>query len=192
MVYNAKKNSLFFASGATREGHTFDAPIDHGESYLINLGSLWKGWQPRARILNPRNHMAGVDINGRYFFVGGQHGRNEDTGNQATLEEYNFEKNFWTARASMPYPVGHISASTVKYGTGFLVIAGVTQKNGLRTKTNSIVYYDVPTAKWYTIGKYSRAAQTPVCGISSNVVFCATADGVPYGSRSMFSRPIGY
>lgn len=136
--------------------------------------------------------MAAIDVDGRYFFVGGQHNKDEDNGNVDSVQEYNYKNDAWIKRESMPYAAGHISASTLKYGNGFLVVAGVSNSDGNKELISTIIYYHLLTDRWHTIGRYIRTAQTPICGIANDILMCSTAGGDPYETKSSFIRRIGF
>lgn len=186
MVYNKFRKALFFAGGAVRQkggGRVYD----YGDSYVLYLAKQDEGWQRRAIMPNPRNHMSAVSVYGRYFFVAGQHGKDELTGNQDSLHEYRFASNTWIKRADIPFPIGHVSASTPRYYGGFFMIGGVI--NG-KKKSKKVLYYHLATNAWYDIGDYQRTAQTPVCGVKWNRLICATAYGKPGGGASGYMRRV--
>lgn len=174
IVHIKKTNSLFFAGGILRKAGSLHG-IDHDDSYMLDLDKDWSiGWIQKASFHNPRNHMSAIEVDERYFFIGGQHRGNEETGNQKALTEYVPNENKWYKRANMPYGIGHLSASTPKWGGGFLVIGGVQNR---RVKSDNILFYDIPADSWIEVGKYPRSVQTPVCGLTKDTIYCSTGAG---------------
>lgn len=178
LLYHATTNSLVFAGGALREAG-LEPVIDRKETYTLSLHDLEKGWKRMADMPHPRNHMAGAMVGTRLFFVGGQLGTDEYSGNTNHTQEFIVEENKWVERADVPYPVGHVSASTPAYGPGFFVIGGVI--NG-RKKTNKVLYYNMNEDKYYDVGHYPVGVQTPVCGVAYDTMICATSFGRDLGA----------
>lgn len=188
LVYIRQANALFFSSGAMRSAGVHRS-IDKGNSYILRLDNLAGGWSERAMMPNPRNHMSATEVDGRYFFIGGQHSNNEATGNQADMHEYDFDRDLWLRKAKLSRGVGHVSASTPRYWHGFFMIGGV--ENG-RQRVSRVMYYSVQSDAWYTIGNYPRTVQTPVCGVIWNNLVCAGGEGDPGIADQAFVRRVGF
>lgn len=188
MVYIQKLNALFYAGGAIRNGTS--GGTDTGKSYMLFLGNVTDGWQSRATMPDPRNHLAAVVVSGRAFFLGGQKGGDEVSGNSAEVREYLWWVDKWIVRKSMPLPLGHVSASVFRYSGGIMVVGGIT--NG-RELVDEILFYDVRGNEWYNIGTFPRKVQTPVC-VSWGPVYCVSGFGKPgwanLGYTTTFSRPV--
>lgn len=185
LVWVRRANALFYSSGTYRRGGGSFRSEDSGDSWVLFLGNLGAGWQKRRSLSNPRNHMAGVSVGDRHFFVGGQHRNREDTGNQRSVDEYDFDRDVWIRRQGIPMPLGHIAVSTVEYEGGFLIVGGV--QNGRRLSSR-ILYYDVAADAWSFIGSYPRMVQSPVCAVFQRTLYCATGSGRPGNASSVFSR----
>lgn len=184
MVYIPHLDSLFFSSGMIREQDQWHG-IDSLHSYMLDLKNRDAGWVRKADIPNPRNHMSGVSVNGRYFFVGGQKGADEETGNQRSVHEYDYSKDTWIEKEPIPVPLGHISASTFQYGNGFITVAGITDG---RRPIAKVHYYDADKNMWSGLGFYPRKVQSTVCGASSGAIHCSTGRGSPGDSSQSYFR----
>lgn len=171
MVYIGEMNSLFFSSGATRPGGE-ETTEDHPNSWMLDLGNIGAGWVSKKDIPNGRNHMSAVSVDGRHFFVGGQNKGQEANGNESALDEYVPSSDTWISKPDMPFGIGHISASTPKYGSGFFVVGGAI--NGSK-KTDTVLYYSLGQNKWFDIGKHPEKVPTPVCSVKGDQLICATA-----------------
>ena len=105
----------------------------------------------------------------RLFFLGGQVGENEWTGNVKDNYEWNVNSESWIKRQDMPFTRDHAGSSTVAIGCGFIVAGGSTNEFG---KTKDISYYDIPTDTWTMIGELPNAINTPVCAYGDGQLFC--------------------
>lgn len=186
MVYIEQSNALFYASGTQRPFGEY-VGIDKAESWMLFLADMEKGWVRKNDMPNPRNHMVATSVGGRYYFLGGQHQNRETTDNQATVQEYDFWKDVWVSRKPMPIPVGHISASTVAYWNGILVIGGI---NNGRLLSNRVHYYDIFADTWTFVGRFPRNVQSPVCDKADRQLFCATGEGQPGNSQAVYFRTL--
>ncbi|PXF43252.1 Kelch-like protein terF [Gracilariopsis chorda] len=185
MVYISQLDSLLFSSGMIRQQDEWHG-IDSTHSYMLDLKNMGAGWVRKADIPNPRNHMSGVSVLGRYFFVGGQKGADEESGNQRSVHEYDYSNDKWIEKESIPVPLGHISASTFQYGRGFITVAGITDG---RRPIAKVHYYDAVKNIWSELGFYPRQVQSVVCGPSNDAIHCSTGRGFPGdASQSYFRR----
>jgi len=185
VVRKAGRHMLVFAGGVDRVFPNFSTHIDHADTWTLDLSKPNPQWEPASAFKNPRNHMAGIEACGRYFFVGGQKEVNENTGNQNTTSEWFPETGQWSESTieDLPYGVGHISASVMSWKCGLIVVGGMV--NGVKQSDN-VLYWNPTTNKWKVIGKYPHGVATPVCGISDNEVLCAT------GGESRSTRNLVY
>lgn len=174
--------SLHFFSGATRTAG-INVLVDHPEHWVLDLGPTDSPlddattWVPAAELPNPRNHMAGVAIDGLVYAVGGQHGGNENSGNQDDLHVYDPATNEWTQLADMPLPLGHITASTFVVNGKIIVIAGVTQSS---EEVDTVFSYDPFTDVWSELPSIPSARQSPVAGLVGDqiVVTVGSSGGI--------------
>lgn len=173
LVYIQKIKALMFSSGMLRATGRY-AGDDEADTWMLYLEHLEKGWQPRANIENPRNHMAAIAVGDKYFFLGGQHRNRESTENQATLQEYDYRGDKWIKRQDLPVPTGHIAASTFKFNKGFVFVGGI---NDGRILSDRIFYYNVEGDRWFDVGTFPRKVQSPVCGVAFKRLYCATGAG---------------
>ena len=82
--------NLHYASGATRTAGQH-VMVDFGDHYVLDLGLTSSqlddanSWTTAADLPNPRNHMGGAEVDGKFYAVGGQHTSNETSGNQSDV-----------------------------------------------------------------------------------------------------------
>lgn len=185
-----KQRYLIFSGGVNRPFNSLKKHVDHGTTWVLNLRNKKQGWvDQKATMPDPRNHMAAVRTCGQYFWVGGQHKENEGSGNRRTNLRYLPWKKKWIYRAPIPVigGLGHISASVMPFRCGFVIVGGTTAK---RKKIDLVLYYSMKTNKWYTIGKYPRVVQTPVCGIKKGHIMCGTGGGPSWINNEFYRARI--
>ncbi len=105
---------LHFFGGAIRSSGVW---TDYGTHWALDLdnGTSWRAktasGQTLAPMPNPRNHMGGVELNGKLYAIGGQHKGDEKTGAHKEVDVYDPLTNTWTQAAPMPRLIGHIAAN---------------------------------------------------------------------------------
>lgn len=174
MVYDTKRNSLIFASGAKRPqaGNAF--AVDYNNTWMYSFADPSAGWVPKASIPFVANHMSSVTAidgtgNEHHFFMGGQNSEIECCGNHKEIYEFDAENETWIRRADMPVTRGHAASSTRPISCGFLIAAGTTNEYG---KTADVSYYNIPTDAWTSIGNLTNALNTPVCDLKGGYLYC--------------------
>lgn len=179
MTYDTRYQVLVFAGGATRPVAGIADAIDHDTTWLLAPGTPEYGWQKQKSFPLLGNHLSFVnalDSKGteHLMYVGGQISEEENDGNLDELYEYDPLDDKWITLATMPFPRGHASASTLAYGCGFIVGGGAVNGNGARKKTDDVSYYDISADSWTQIGTMYFEIKTPICGIHSDYLYCAS------------------
>jgi hypothetical protein len=159
---------LHFFGGTSRNGRNGNP--DQGDHWVLPLDG-GSGWQARAPMPNPRNHLAGAALGGRVYAIGGQYEENELTGNQRDVHAYDPGTDRWTQVASLPSPRGHISASAIVVGGRIVVIGGTEQ--GSRP-SSAVTVYDPGANAWSALPKLPQGRKTPVADIIGNDLYVAT------------------
>lgn len=183
-------NYLLFSGGAIRPKVGSVDTDDYGTTWTLNLGQSGANWVQKATLPFAANHIgftSGKDSNNvwHHYFMGGQVGENEQSGNNKNLYEWIPSSQQWVKKADMPVARGHASSSTRAYGCGFVTMAGSTNSG----KTSDISYYNIDTNSWSKVGDMASKPNTPVCTISSlpdgDWIYCIS----PYGLND--KRKIG-
>jgi len=160
---------LHFFGGTSRSGTNGDP--DEGEHWVLGLDG-GGGWQARAPLPNPRNHLAGVGLGGLVYAIGGQHAENESTGNQDQVHAYDPATNSWSPRAPLPAARGHISSSAVVVGGRIVVIGGTEQGN---KASAAVSVYDPAANAWSGFTPLpNEPRKTPVAGLIGAELYVAT------------------
>jgi Galactose oxidase, central domain len=165
MVYDPRRNALIFAGGAERPVAGSQFAVDYKNAWMYELDK--PGWRPLPDIPYFANHMSFVttkDSSGkdRHYFVGGQIGENETTGNVKANYEFDAINEQWLKRKDMPISRGHASSSTNAVPCGYIIAGGSTNEFG---RTADVSHYDVASDSWTKIGDLPTPINTPVCAI---------------------------
>jgi hypothetical protein len=190
MVYDAIKNQLIYAGGTDRPVQGNRQAFDKNTTWAYSFDDPEAGWQKMADLPFLANHMSFVtakDENGkdRHFFLGGQKGENEWTGNVKDNYEWDSEGEKWIKHTDMIISRGHAASSTQAIGCGYIIAGGSSNENG--GHTSDISYYDIPTNTWTKIGDLPEALNTPVCVIRDSILHCES--GHPW-SKFSYNREI--
>jgi hypothetical protein len=173
MFYDAGRSKLYYIGGAQR--------LVQGKSEAVDLNNSWKfdllqssaGWVASTSVPYKVNHLSAVTTmfhdQERHFVVGGQIGEKEVTENLADVFEFFVSNETYVRRASMPFGRSHTTISTRAIGCGFIVAGGsVNSNNGKKNRTTDILYYDLPTNSWTSIGNIPMRLATPLVDIHPN------------------------
>ena len=175
---------LHFYGGASTPAGS-NVLTDFGTHWVLQLGPTAgvgddaTSWTTAATMPNPRNHMGGAAVGGKIYAVGGQHGADEALGNQSSVHAYDPATDLWTAVASMPRPLGHITSSTFAHNGRIVVAAGVTQ-GGIEEAR--VIEYDPATDTWVHLPTLPGPREGPVADSIGTRIILATgeAQSVPF------------
>ena len=173
MFYDTGRSALYYVGGGQR--------LVKGRSHAVDVNNSWKfdflrpsvGWVASTSVPYKANHLSAVTTKfhdqDRHFIVGGQISEQEATGNLADLFEFIASNETFIRRTSMPFGRSHTTISTRAIGCGFVVAGGsVNSVNGRKNRTANMLYYDVPTNSWTSIGDIPRSLATPLVDIHPN------------------------
>ncbi len=170
---------LVYSGGVNRPYNSISVHIDHATTWSLDTEHLDKGWRnDSAPIPLARNHLAAVTSCGRHYWVAGQKGNNEVSGNTRAVTEYIPWQRKWITQPPraiyyLPNPFGHVSASVLPYRCGIIVVGGIGQRRKLR---NQVLWWNRQTNKWHVIGVFPKPVATPVCGLIGNHLICGTGE----------------
>lgn len=177
MVYDPARNALIYAAGAERPQLGNPHAVDQLQTWMYEFATgTWRALPDIPFFSNHISHATTTDALGqiRHFFVGGQIGENEITGNIDVHYEWDAVNEAWLPRARMPFTRSHASSSTNAVPScGYILAAGSTNEFG---KTADITYYDIATDSWTKLGELPFAVNTPVCAIDfvGGMYYCET------------------
>lgn len=173
MVHDTNRNALYFAGGGQRLNPGSVHPVDSNRAFKLSLSSATPTWVEITPIPYVANHLSSVtqvyDGKEFHFFGGGQLGEFEAKQNLPNLYEFIASNETWVARTFMPGGRGHTTSSTRPIGCGFITAGGsVNSATTKKNRTNTVLYYDIPTDSWTYIGNLSVAIATPLVDVHAD------------------------
>lgn len=163
------EGKLHFFGGTFRKGDVYTR--DSAKHWVFDLTDPHSVWTEATPLPTPRNHLAGVSVGGKIYAIGGQTLGDEDNGNSQVVEAYDPEHDSWEEVASLPRPLGHISAGTFSYEGRIIVVMGVT--NG-RDKLSDVIAYNPKTDVWDNLTSMPGGRSATVSGIIDEKIVLAT------------------
>ena len=167
MIFDGATRMLYYSGGGQRRTPGSIDTTDVSFTWKISIDTPSSGWVRSTPFPFKANHLSAVTTTTtmgqeRHFFVGGQIGENELDGNVGDMFEFLPSTERWIRRASLPSNRSHTTISTRAIGCGFIMAGGtlnsITEK---KNRTSEILYYDVPTNSWLTIGSIPLPGATP-------------------------------
>ena len=155
-------SELHFYGGGVRPAGSGGIPTDYGTHWALDLNNPGGGWQSRADMPTPRNHIGYAALGGRAYAVGGQKNENEVSGNRKEVHAYDPATNSWTRLADLPRAVGHISSSTFEMDGRIVVAGGVTQD---KKALSAVIAYDPRTGDWSALPSLPSTRKSPVADV---------------------------
>ena len=166
------ERSLHYFGGLRRDRRT-----DSADHWHLDLDAP-NGWTRRAPLPNARNHLAGIELDGTIYAIGGQHDHDGPFEDIAAVHAYDPADNKWRELASLAYGRSHFEPGTFT-AKGKIVIAGG------RANAKSVVYdmtaYDVASNTWHDLVPLDVAARAPTAALVANRVIVGLGGTLPSG-----------
>lgn len=120
-----------------------------------------------------------------HYYLGGQLGDKEYTGNVDMNFEWDAINKAWVRRAPLPFARGHMTGSTRPISCGFFVAGGSANNFAV---SSEVTYYDIETDSWQRIGELPNQIRTPICDVYGEFIYCQT--GLPWSAIFSYRRKI--
>ena len=137
------------------------------DHYVLNLDAP-AAWATAAPLPAGRSHMGYVNFNNKVLAIGGQTGNDAGLTTHASVWEYDPAGNSWTAKASMPKAVSHISSSTFVMGNRVIVAGGETAHN---RPIADVFAFDPAANSWATLTSLPAARFSGVAGSIGDKIY---------------------
>ena len=158
-VQNGHRQETLMPSTTSTHGCTVSAALEQDE------------WKNKTSPLpcQPHEFHHRQAMTKRHYFLAGQIGENESTGNIKDNYEWDAMNKMWIRRKSMPFTRGHTASSTRAIGGGFIIAAGLTNESG---KTSHTMLSLVLPTLGRRSGIFQLDINTPVCDIDGGYFYC--------------------
>jgi N-acetylneuraminic acid mutarotase len=161
---------LHYFGGAVRPPDQDIIASDHGEHWALDWKNASAQWTQLAPLPTPRNHLGGCAVAGKVYAIGGQSLLDEHSGNYATVDAYDPQRDEWTRVASLPLPIGHLTSNTLEYKGRLLVVSGVTQGS---TKLATVFAFDPSLGTWSELSALPEPRHSPVSSVIGDTLIVA-------------------
>ena len=121
-----------------------DRVTDVGEHYVLDLDDPAAGWQERAPLPNPRNHLSGAAVGGKIYAIGGQYGHDNGVQDQQFLHVYDPSTDQWAKLADLPSARSHFEPGTIVHNNKIMIVGG--RRGGFFF--DDVTEYDPATNQW--------------------------------------------
>ena len=145
---------------------------DVADHYVLDLANPAAGWATLAPLPGGgRSHMGYVALGGKAYAIGGQTGNDEGLTTGTLVHAYDPATDTWSARASMPKAISHISSATFVMGGRILVAGGESSHNA---PVADVFAYDPAQDKWTTLTSLPAARFSGVADAIGGKIYFTT------------------
>jgi len=159
---------LYYYGGSS--GSAGGGETDHANTWFLDLANQDLGWNRRASLPVPRNHIGYASLGGKLYAIGGQLLDFASTGNQTAVHSYNPKNNRWSEIAPLPIPLGHIHTSTIIDSGNIVVAGGLTE--GRQSVSAVYVFYPQDNA-WVLRGELPSPRNSTNVMIADGTIYIA-------------------
>ena len=161
-------NAIHYIGGTTHGSRAADLDTH----WVLNVVGSATTWTNAAPLPNPRQHAAGIALDGKIYYIGGQKGHDGKLIPQNSVHRYDPATNQWTEVAPMPGPGrNHISYSKAVINGKIVIFGGQTFNN---TIVDNVTEYNPATNTWRELTKMPVARASSIVGVIDNTIYFAT------------------
>jgi N-acetylneuraminic acid mutarotase len=128
--------------------------------------------------------MGYVAANNRIWAVVGQSGNDDNLTTRTAVHAYNPSTDSWSAVASAPLAVSHVSSSTFVIGNRILVMGGETDHE---SPTPNVMAYDLATGTWSTLNPLPAARFSGVARAIDGIIYFTGGSSTSTTYRGVFA-----
>ena len=143
-------------------GRDYNRDTDETTHWVYDLSAPDLGWQTRAPLPSPRNHLSGAVVNGKLYAIAGQQLEESSSINQSEMDVYDPATDTWSRVADLPLPLSHVHQSTVVYDDKIITVGGELVHN---TSADQVLMYDPTKDLWSIIGYLPSPRRALTAGI---------------------------
>jgi N-acetylneuraminic acid mutarotase len=153
---------LHFMGGSDLARH------DQNTHWVLSLKSRHPRWVSRANLPTVRNHLGGVELDGKIYIVGGQQNQDAAEGPQSTLERYDPATDTWKTLASLPFGRSHIAAATLVWNGKIITFGGETQ---YLESIDNVSAYNPQTNTWSDLAPLPATRSSGTAAVINGAVY---------------------
>jgi Kelch motif len=178
-----------------RQSHFFgglqaDGRTDSADHWVLDLDHPDAGWVANAPLPDPRNHLGYAALDGKIYAIGGQHGLDEQNGQDAAVNVYDPATDRWSNAAPLPVRRSHLHNSTVVYG-GKLLCVGGSDVGAIAS--DQVLQYDPAADRWTVVATLPAPRSAAVARVVGDQLIVTT--GTPTGAlpqTSTWTHPLPF
>ncbi len=146
-------------------GYHPDRDTNSGDHFSLLLAG-GKEWEREADLPDSRGHISAVELEGKIYALGGDHGHDKTQIDVASCHRYDPATKQWSTLASLPEGRSHFESSTLIHRGKILVVGGrCNRSKPARNVVGDVLQYDPKTNGWQTVGAMPEKVLAPSAGI---------------------------
>ncbi|MFK7894753.1 MAG: Kelch repeat-containing protein [Myxococcota bacterium] len=180
-------------------GFASDRDSVRGDHFVLDLARK-AGWQSRAPLPSPRGHLAGAELGGLAYAVGGQLRHDTKPLDLRFVHAYDPLKDEWSERAALPSGRSHDEQS-ILVGNGKIALLGGRDTSSLRNRffrrrtpgapLDKVTVYDPEKNLWTEIARLPEGLIGPSAHLMGDKVWLlgGSTNGAWEPQRATYSVP---
>jgi len=146
-------------------GYQSDRDTNSGDHFSLLLDG-GKEWQGEADLPDPRGHLSAVELDGKIYALGGDHGHDKTQIDVASCHRFDPATKQWSAIASLPDGRSHFESSTFIHQGKIVIVGGrCNSSKPPRNVVGDLLQYNPKTNAWETVGALPEKVLAPSAGI---------------------------
>jgi N-acetylneuraminic acid mutarotase len=143
-------------------GRDYNRDTDETTHWVFDLNAPDLGWQTRAPLPSPRNHLSGAVIDGKLYAIAGEQLEESSAINSSELDVYDPATDTWSRVADLPLPLSHVHQSTLVVNNKIITLGGELVHN---TSADQVLMYDPAKDLWSIIGYLPSPRRALMAGV---------------------------
>jgi N-acetylneuraminic acid mutarotase len=174
-------------------GLIFDRDTTMPDHWELDIDNVDAGWKSLAPLPDARNHLSGVELEGKLYAIGGQYFHDHNPVDLRIMNIYDPVSGSWSRGPDLLFNRSHFEPGTTKLGGRVIIVGGRNNQIEGEGRLSQVTLYDPFRNRWRELRELPVDLIAPVASVMGDQII-VTAGGSNWNvpQRSTYLADISY
>jgi N-acetylneuraminic acid mutarotase len=174
-------------------GLSIDRDTNMSDHWALNIDNLAAGWQVLPSLPDARNHLSGVELEGKLYAVGGQYFHDHNPIDLQIMHIFDPATSTWTRGLDLLFNRSHFEPGTTKIGGRVIIVGGRNNQIVGEGRLSEVTLFDPFRNRWRELRELPVDLIAPVASvIGDQIIVTAGGSNWDIPQRDTYIADISY